>query len=195
MARIKDTEKRNRILTSAKALFAERGFAGTSISDIATATDVPVGSIYTYFENKEALLQAIVEEGWAQFYTRLVELTESDIDAAGKLRVVVNEFLPMLIKDVDLINILLSEGITTTRLQEKLERLAALVSEMTAPLFARSATAPRLDQTEFQAALMVYFLGVLHSARISRTADLTVTIDDIVNFLRSSIEHALEIRV
>lgn len=195
MARIKDTEKRNRILTSAKTLFAERGFAGTSIADIAAATDVPVGSIYTYFENKDALLQAIVEEGWAQFYTRLVEVKDSDIDAAGKLRVVVNEFLPVLIKDVDLINILLSEGTTVTRLQEKLERLASLVSDMTGPLFERSTSAPRLDQREFEAALMVYFLGVLHSARISRTANLSVTIEDITNFLRSSIEHALEIRV
>lgn len=176
-------------------LFAERGFAATSIADIAATTEVPVGSIYTYFENKDALLKAIVEEGWAEFYRRLQMLAHSNLDAAGKIRVIVREFFPELIKDSDLINILLTEGLSLTLLQDKLEQLSGIVVEMIGPLFERSPKAPRLTKTEFQAALMVYFLGVLHSWRISRNAELSVTPDDVAEFLRSSIEHALGIEV
>lgn len=42
-------------------LFAERGFAGTSIRDIASATDLSLSNIYHHFGNKEGLLLAIVE--------------------------------------------------------------------------------------------------------------------------------------
>lgn len=193
MARERDVDKRNRILASAKALFAEQGFAGTSISDIAASTGVPVGSIYTYFDNKDALLRTIVEEGWALFYSRLVGLSDSEVSPGDKLRSLVTEFLPQLVRDGELINILLSEGITLTRLQEKLERLSDIVFEMMAPLLEHSPAAPRFSPAEFQAALMVYFLGVLHASRISKVADLSVTTDHITGFLRRSIENALSV--
>jgi AcrR family transcriptional regulator len=192
---MRDVDKRNRILASAKTLFAEQGFAGTSISDIAAATAVPVGSIYTYFENKDALLRVIVEEGWAEFYSRLSELAAGEREPEDKLRALVTEFLPGLVRDVDLINILLSEGITLTRLQEKLERLSSVVLSMTEPLLDRRAGAPKFEPTEFQAALMVYFLGVLHASRISRVANLAVTPGHITGFLKRSIESALGVRI
>lgn len=43
-------------------LFAERGYAGTSLTDIADAVGLTRGAIYYYFKNKEALLEAIVRE-------------------------------------------------------------------------------------------------------------------------------------
>lgn len=48
--------RRREILAAASRLFRERGFAATGMRDIAAALDVTAGSLYYYFENKQALL-------------------------------------------------------------------------------------------------------------------------------------------
>ena len=53
---------RSRILHSASILFAERGFRGVSISDVAAAAGLVKSSIYHHFENKEALYLAVLTE-------------------------------------------------------------------------------------------------------------------------------------
>ena len=52
----------NQILTEATRLFAQRGFAATSLQDIARATGLTRPALYHYFANKEALLARLVSE-------------------------------------------------------------------------------------------------------------------------------------
>lgn len=56
-------QTRERILDVAEALFAARGFAGTSMRDIAGAADLTAASLYNHFEGKEALYAAVLERG------------------------------------------------------------------------------------------------------------------------------------
>jgi TetR/AcrR family transcriptional repressor of nem operon len=53
---------RDRLIHSALFLFWERGFAGTSMSDLLAHANVNSGSFYHFFESKEALLKAVLEE-------------------------------------------------------------------------------------------------------------------------------------
>jgi len=53
---------RQLILDKALALFARKGYHSTSISQIAKAAGMAKGALYHYFENKQALFMAIVEE-------------------------------------------------------------------------------------------------------------------------------------
>jgi len=57
------------ILTAAESILLRHGFKHTKMADVAEATGVSVGTLYNYFQNKEAVLQAIVE----QHYERLEE--------------------------------------------------------------------------------------------------------------------------
>jgi AcrR family transcriptional regulator len=59
------TESRQRIVDEALALFAQHGYAGTSVRMIADAAGISPGLLYNYFENKQALLHAIFEESMA----------------------------------------------------------------------------------------------------------------------------------
>lgn len=52
---------RRRIVASATALFAEQGYAATSLEAIAQQADVSVETVYKRFGNKVALLEAIAE--------------------------------------------------------------------------------------------------------------------------------------
>ena len=54
---------RDRILDTAEALFAERGFAGTAVRDIAAAVGLTAASLYNHFAGKEALYAAVLERG------------------------------------------------------------------------------------------------------------------------------------
>jgi len=50
------------ILDAALKVFAERGFAGARMEDIAARAGVTKGTIYLYFENKEAVFKTLVRE-------------------------------------------------------------------------------------------------------------------------------------
>lgn len=52
-------EKREAILDAALDLFSERGFYGTAVPLLAESAKVATGSIYRYFENKEAIVNAL----------------------------------------------------------------------------------------------------------------------------------------
>jgi len=50
------------ILTAALELFVERGFTATKLADVARCAGVTKGTVYLYFDGKEALFKAIVRE-------------------------------------------------------------------------------------------------------------------------------------
>jgi AcrR family transcriptional regulator len=49
------------LLEEATALFAERGYAGTSLEDVASASQVTRGAVYHHFASKQALFEAVLE--------------------------------------------------------------------------------------------------------------------------------------
>jgi TetR/AcrR family transcriptional repressor of nem operon len=52
---------RDRLINSARFLFWDRGFAGTSMADLLAHAQVNSGSFYHFFESKEALLRDVLE--------------------------------------------------------------------------------------------------------------------------------------
>lgn len=54
-------QTRQRIIEEAAKLFARKGFYGTSISDLAQATELTKGAFYHHFESKEALFFAVID--------------------------------------------------------------------------------------------------------------------------------------
>lgn len=52
---------RDRLIESARYLFWERGYAGTSMADLLAHSGVNSGSFYHFFESKEALLRAVLD--------------------------------------------------------------------------------------------------------------------------------------
>ncbi len=57
----KREERRQQILEAALAVFLEKGFNATKVSDVAARAGVSQGTIYWYFESKESLFKAAVQ--------------------------------------------------------------------------------------------------------------------------------------
>jgi AcrR family transcriptional regulator len=49
------------LLEQATALFAERGYAGTFLEDVASASQVTRGAVYHHFASKQALFEAVLD--------------------------------------------------------------------------------------------------------------------------------------
>jgi len=61
-AELAKAARREEILTAARRVFAERGFRGTTIADIAEAANIALGTIYLYFPSKEAVFAALNQQ-------------------------------------------------------------------------------------------------------------------------------------
>ena len=59
---------REELLEAAARLFAERGYAGTSIAALSTATGLPKSAIYHHFHSKGGVLSAVMERGLNDFF-------------------------------------------------------------------------------------------------------------------------------
>lgn len=69
-------QTRRSLLESAASLFDERGYAGTSISDIATRSGHTSGAIYFHYASKEKLALAVVEGHFATWPSLIERHTE-----------------------------------------------------------------------------------------------------------------------
>lgn len=58
----KTPSTRDRLIEAARYLFWERGFAGTSMAELLAQAEVNSGSFYHFFDSKEALLRAVLED-------------------------------------------------------------------------------------------------------------------------------------
>lgn len=194
MARMKDKNKRDMILQSSKMLFSQKGFFHTSISDIVKETGLPVGSIYTYFKSKDEIVKVIVEEGWEDLYKRLEKALLSQISSEDKLKVLVEHFIPEVLNDLDLINILLSEAIVYTKIEEKIEKLTDLTFFLLKSIPSKAGAFENFDKTTMKTALMVYFLGILNTIKISRLTLTGLTESDVMKFIKITIENSLYVK-
>ena len=78
------SDKRERLVDAAMTLFHHRGFAQTSLSDIAEQSGVPLGNVYYYFKTKDELATAVVHER-IQDQQGIFELCEKNDDPKGSL--------------------------------------------------------------------------------------------------------------
>jgi len=195
MPREKDKEKRTAIIAESKRLFAAKGFHAASVADIAQAVDLPVGSIYTYFKNKDDIIDTIIEEGWEGFRVAMMDAVSKEADPLRRVGIIVDRFLPGLFKDVDFITLLLTEAGRIGKLEEKIAFLSGMIIQEIKAVASASGRDIALSDNEASAALMVFFLGSMDSIRIINQSALPVTESDILGFIRLTIENAFGVKL
>jgi len=207
MARRKDADKRQLILGEAKRMFAGKGYDATSMAALAKHIGIPVGSLYTYFDSKEVLLNTIIEEGWGEFFFYLQGGLGSgsadraaDSGAGGnlsgggalsRLAFLVRKALPELFKDLDLIAILLAQADQSSRLGEKLEQLAFLIDSIIMDFRKAEGETAGSGIPNLKTGLAVMLLGSLETMRLIHRAGIDIGMEDVIAFLVLTIEGAL----
>lgn len=84
----------NDLLEHAARLFADRGFAGTTLKDIADAMGISRPAIYHYVSNKEELLAALVHDVIHHTVDILTGVAgRSDLDPGARLELAIREMV------------------------------------------------------------------------------------------------------
>lgn len=78
---VKEPAKRTAILDAALRLFVERTYEGTAMPLVAEAAGVGAGTIYRYFESKEALVNAVYRRCQALLAHRIIDTAPQDAPA------------------------------------------------------------------------------------------------------------------
>src|SRR6188472_2610773 len=81
------------ILRAASRVFAKKGFAAAKISDIAREAGLSHGLVYHYFENKDAIFGAILEEKLARMKGAMAEDAVLEGTAIDRMRTSVERWL------------------------------------------------------------------------------------------------------
>src|SRR5512140_2992957 len=73
------------ILKAASRLFGERGFAATTIDDVAAAARVAKGAVYHHFATKEALFEAVFDQVSQELLAEVDRIARSETDALAAM--------------------------------------------------------------------------------------------------------------
>lgn len=82
--------REHEILDSIRGLFAEKGFDGASMQELARAAGMSVGNFYRYFPSKAAMVEAIVRRELAEVEVQVALLAQSD-DPLEMMRAALHE--------------------------------------------------------------------------------------------------------
>jgi AcrR family transcriptional regulator len=162
-----------RILDAAEALFAERGYAGTTLRDVATAVALRIPSLYNHFPSKDALYAAVLERGIGPVLAILGEFGVEDAERRDP-GTVIARVMALLQHHPNLPRLVLQETLAGG------QHLTPMLREWIVPVFGRAgemiAASPSSSRwTPEQIPLLVlalYHMVVGYFASASLLADL-----------------------
>ena len=111
--RPKDTRKRQDILQAAKELFTESGFHGTSMDALAKAANVSKATLYSHFDDKDALYRALIRDKMADY--QVDDFSDMlNWDVARDLQVIATHMLDLIFdpEALDMLRMVIAEGRT-----------------------------------------------------------------------------------
>lgn len=91
---------REYIIAQAATLFNTKGYTGSSLSDLMSATGLKKGGIYNHFQNKEEILLAAFDYSINQVNDVLRDVIKSEFTATAKLKAVVNFYRQYALKPI-----------------------------------------------------------------------------------------------
>ncbi|MFC9459760.1 TetR/AcrR family transcriptional regulator [Streptomyces sp. NPDC058430] len=82
----RSSDAREKILASAQSLIELRGYTALGVAEICKAAGVPKGSFYYFFESKEALALAVLDEHWKAQRGNWARVLQDDAEPLSRLR-------------------------------------------------------------------------------------------------------------
>jgi len=100
---------REDILEAAAQVFSQKGFHGASMNDIAYAVNLQKASLYHHVSSKQEILSELLEQALHILLERISAISLRDISPDKKLRLMIREYLQILVDNGDLATVLLFE--------------------------------------------------------------------------------------
>ena len=88
------------ILKAAARLFCDKGYAASTLRDIAAAAGMKAGSLYYHFNSKEEMLDAILDQGVREIYDGVAAVIQADTESGdhrSKIAAAVHAHLTLIL--------------------------------------------------------------------------------------------------
>jgi AcrR family transcriptional regulator len=102
------SSRRNELTRTAARLFAEKGYHGTSIGDLAEAMGVQKGSLYAHIESKADLLWEVAHEGAVAFHEALDGVADEG-PVLERIRAALRAHLRVVAEQLDIATVFVRE--------------------------------------------------------------------------------------
>jgi AcrR family transcriptional regulator len=149
-ARLPAAERRAAILAAALEVFAERGYHGTSIEDIAQAAGVSKALIYEYFASKRDLHGLLLSQHVSELFARLQANATAGATGKERLRGGIDAFLAFVEAHRDAFRVLFRDAADP----EVAEALAGVQAQAVGVIVALIEADPDTPRHSAQAALL-----------------------------------------
>jgi TetR/AcrR family fatty acid metabolism transcriptional regulator len=146
-----EPEKRRAILHAAVRVFAEKGYHGCRIADVARAANVAYGLVYHYFRNKEELLESVFAEQWTILINAIRAIDEGPGSASEKIEAIFGFVFDVYKTAPAAVRVLILEVTRTPNTlragstRETFERAMSLVADIVRQGQARGELRPDVD--------------------------------------------------
>ncbi|MDA8886348.1 TetR/AcrR family transcriptional regulator [Bacteroidia bacterium] len=95
------TERKREILALSQSVLKEKGYAATSVRDIAKSLDMEPASLYSHFKSKEDILKITCFEMADKFELAVKEVNDIYFNAEEKLRMAIKLHVEILTQNLD----------------------------------------------------------------------------------------------
>jgi TetR/AcrR family transcriptional repressor of nem operon len=181
---------KNAIVEKAAPIFNQKGFEGTSLSDLMQATGLQKGGIYRHFSSKEELAGEAFDYSWQKAVSRRLDGVEEIANSVDRLKTLVDNFVqrraglvpggcPLMNTAVEADD---GNALLRTRARKALRGWTERLSAIAADGIARREVSPAVDPEKLASLIIGSLEGALLIARIQGNDDP----------LRSVREHLLE---
>jgi len=159
-----------RILDVAEEIFAERGYAGATLRDVATRAGLRTPSLYNHFPSKESLYAAVLQRGISPVLDVLTEVVAARDRGDRDVRGVVERTMDLVGRRPNLPRLILHETLSggrhlTPMLREWIQRTFARAYQMVETTSAAGRWAP--DQLPLLVLAMYHvFVGYFAIAHV-----------------------------
>lgn len=162
-------ERSHEILASIRQAFAEKGFDGASMQDLARAAGMSVGNFYRYFPSKAAIVEAMCGYDLAEIQSEFAEIQTSDKPMACLRDRILNHFSEESMKDGQLWAEITAAAIRKPEIGEAARQMEETIVSMLSTIFAHVTQRP-LEDARQRYAGQCQMLVMLVKAMATRTA-------------------------
>ena len=183
-------ETRQHILDVALRQFADRGYAGTSVQEIADKARVAKPKLYYYFKSKAGLYQALIDNAHEERYRILSEAAQGEETLEGKLEAILMALFSFIKKHRDVVRLAFATAFAAPGempeelcYKEKCQRNFEFIHELMKEGLAKGELDARFESRDLTIAwyglMNIYVMGQLLQPEISYSDETARNVVDL----------------
>jgi AcrR family transcriptional regulator len=170
---------RARLREAAREVFAERGYATTRVEDVVELAGVSHGTFYTYFENKAAILDALIDATSADLQAVVDEPWDGP-DGAATIEAVIDRFVAVFAAHSDVMGVWLEASAHDPHFRQRLREVrrgyVQRVAEVLEPVLGPTSHDPSVAAAALVAMVEGYASEGLRGDASARRAEVVRTL-------------------